>query len=301
MNHLAAFYSPAYAAPAHFAFARLGVLAQALARCPGVQLHAPLPATREQLLGLHSDDYLDAFLAGSEPLASSQGLAWSPEVREAVLAMLGGQLAAAAHALQHGIAMNVARGFHHAVWSRGGGFCALNGLALVAHRFPQQRIFVIDGDEHGGDGTEDFCSRLPNLYNASIFGTRYGCYGGTRSWAFPVDVARQGFRVYAEALAAVQELLVEHRPDLLIYQAGVDCHRNDPKGRAGLSRSDLLRRDYRVFRMARALRIPVLFVVAGGYQDAQTLARLNLASVRAAVNTYALHSAATAVTAPVEI
>lgn len=294
MSRLAAFYSPAYAAPTHFAFTRLAVLAQALARCAQVQLRTPQPATREQLLGLHSDDYLDAFLAGLEPLASSQGLAWSPAVREAVLAMLGGQLEAAAHALQHGIAMNVARGFHHAVWARGGGFCALNGLALVAHRFPQQRIFVLDGDEHGGDGTEDFCSRLPNLYNASIFGTRYGCYGGTRSWAFPVDVARNGFGVYREALAAVQQLLIEHRPDLLIYQAGVDCHRNDPKGRAGLSRTDLLRRDYQVFRLARTLHIPVLFVVAGGYQDAQTLAALNLGSVRAALNTYLPRDAAAA-------
>lgn len=301
MNRLAAFYSPAYAAPTHFAFTRLQVLAQALARCPGVQLHAPQPATQEQLRGLHSDDYLDAFLDGSEPLASSQGLAWSAAVREAVLAMLGGQLAAAAHALRHGIAMNVARGFHHAVWARGGGFCALNGLALVAHRWPQRRIFVIDGDEHGGDGTEDFCCRLPNLYNASIFGTRYGCYGGTRSWAFPVDVGRNGFGVYRQALDAVQQLLVEHRPDLLIYQAGVDCHRNDPKGRAGLSRSDLLRRDYQVFRTARALHIPLLFVVAGGYQDAQTLARLNLATVRAAVNTYALHGTAAAAPETVEI
>lgn len=301
MSRLAAFYSPAYAAPAHFAFARLGVLAQALARCPQVQLQAPRPATREQLLGLHSDEYLDAFLEGREPLASSQGLAWSSAVRESVLAMLGGQIEAAAHALRHGIAMNVARGFHHAVWARGGGFCALNGLALVAQRFPQQRIFVLDGDEHGGDGTEDFCSRLPNLYNASIFGTRYGCYGGTRSWAFPVDVANQGFGVYQEALDAVQALLVEHRPDLLIYQAGVDCHRNDPKGRAGLSRSDLLRRDYRVFRMAQALHIPVLFVVAGGYQDAQILARLNLATVRAAVNVHALRGDAVATPQAVEI
>lgn len=301
MNRLAVFYSPAYAAPSHFAFARLGVLAQALQHCPQVQLHTPRPATREQLLGLHSDDYLAAFLSGSEPLASSQGLAWSPAVREAVMAMLGGQLAAAAYALQHGIAMNVARGFHHAVWSRGGGFCALNGLALVAHRLPQLRIFVVDGDEHGGDGTEDFCSRLPNLYNASIFGTRYGCYGGTRSWAFPVNVAANGFGVYREALAAVHALLIEHRPDLLLYQAGVDCHRKDPKGRAGLSRADLLRRDRLVFQMARALGIPVLFVVAGGYQDAQILAALNLGTVRAAVSVYALQGNTVAAPQAVEI
>ncbi|TDR35766.1 acetoin utilization deacetylase AcuC-like enzyme [Tahibacter aquaticus] len=292
MNPLRAYYAPAYAAADSTPSARLQLLADRLQRCARVELCEPRPMDIGLLQGLHSDEYTKAFLDGTAPLASSQGVAWSPAIRDSVLAMLAGQLDAADHALQHGIAMNVARGFHHAVWSRGGGLCALNGLALVAHCRPDRRIFVLDCDEHGGNGTEEFCARLGNLYSASIFGTRFGCYGGTRSWAFPVNVGRDGFATYLDALQAARTLIVEHAPDLLIYQAGVDCHRNDPKGRAGLSSLQLLQRDRWVFRMARELRVAVLFVVAGGYQDAQTLMSLNANTVRAAVNTYCVGSLA---------
>jgi len=67
--------------------------------------------------------------------------------------------------------------------SRGSGFCPINGLALVALRMPRLRTFVVDCDERGDNGTEEFAARLPNLYTASIFGTRFGCLGGERSWA----------------------------------------------------------------------------------------------------------------------
>jgi acetoin utilization deacetylase AcuC-like enzyme len=286
MSRLRVYYRSEYAPTHPFVFARLRTLADSLAPCAHVEIRAPEPIDPALLRGLHADDYLDAFLHGRNPLASSQGLAWTPAVRDATLAMLGGQLEAAQHALQHGVAMNIARGFHHACWARGGGFCALNGLALLAYRLPQKRIFVVDCDEHGGDGTEDFCARLPNLYNASVFGTRYGYVGGPRAWAFPVDVRRDGYAVYAAALDAIRELLIAQRPDLLVYQAGVDCHRDDRKGRAGLSTRQLFQRDRRVFTMARELGLPVVFVVAGGYQDARILARLNRNTVRAAVGVF---------------
>ncbi|MCQ4166637.1 hypothetical protein [Tahibacter harae] len=290
MRRLRIYYRSEYAPPQPFMLARLRALADSLAACPQVEMHAPQPIALSALRGLHSEDYLDAFLHGREPLASSQGVAWTPALRDATLAMLGGQLEAAQHAFAHGIAMNVARGFHHAWWARGGGFCALNGLALLAHHLPQKKVFVIDCDEHGGDGTEDFCTRLPNLYNASVFGTRYGYVGGPRAWAFPVDVRRDGYAVYAAALEQIRSLLAGLRPDLLVYQAGVDCHRDDRKGRAGLSTHQLFRRDRSVFGMARELRIPLVFVVAGGYQDARILARLNRNTVRAAVGTFARDS-----------
>lgn len=238
---------------------------------------------------LHAPAYVDAFLQGIEPLASSQGIRWSEAVRDATLAMLSGQLAGARHALTHGIAMNLARGFHHAVRERGSGFCAINGLALVALAMPDKRIFVIDCDEHGGNGTEEFAANLPNLYTASVFGTRFGCLGGVRSWAYQVSVRKRGFAEYMFALGEVRALIETYQPDLILYQAGADCHRNDPKSLAGLSTSNLFNRDLIVFNMAHSLRIPLLFVVAGGYQDAPKVGRLNVNTVRAARYIYRDH------------
>ncbi len=278
-----AYYSPAYAPPEEPTLARLSVAAARLNELGLVEFKVPERFDVARLNGLHSEAYVGAFLNGEEPLASSQGIAWSPAVRDAALAMLGGQLDGVAHALEHGIAMNLARGFHHAVRERGSGFCPLNGLALIAHGLPDRRIFVLDCDEHGGNGTEEFAAELPNLFNVSIFGTPFGCRGGKRSWPFQVRVKEQGFNDgYMAALKAAEHLILTHRPDLIVYQAGTDCHHADPKSRVGLSTRDLFRRDLFVFRMARTLQIPLLFVVAGGYQQAGQIARLNVNTVYAA-------------------
>ena len=277
-----AFFDPGYAPPEVPSLLRLRRVADKLERLALVRLESPGTLDLRALDGLHDPAYLDAFLHGREPLASSQGIAWSPGVRDATLAMLAGQLAGAERAWQCGLAMNVARGFHHAVYERGSGFCPLNGLALLAHVHPTRKILVIDCDEHGGNGTEEFAARLPNLYNVSIFGTRFGCRGGPRSWAWLVHARQDGFERYLAALDEARRLVAEIGPDLLVYQAGVDCHERDPKSQVGLSTRQLFERDRIVFAMARHARIPLLFLLAGGYQHPEQVARLNANTVRAA-------------------
>ena len=281
MSRLAGFYSPRYAVPGVTPYARLADAAERLHRLGLVDFREPAPIDPARLTGLHDAAYLDAFLRGSEPLASSQGLPWSAAVRDATLCMLGGQLEAVEHALAHGLAFNLARGFHHAVPQRGSGNCALNGFALIAHLRPGLRVMVVDCDEHGGNGTEEFAARLPNLYAVSIFGTRFGCQGGVRSWACHVT-REQGYAEYRRALDQAAALVDEHRPELLVYQAGADCHRNDPKSQLKLSTHEMFERDLQAFRLARQRRLPMLFVVAGGYQTAERVARLNANTVRAA-------------------
>ena len=280
------FYSPAYAVRGEPLFERLAVAAHGLEAAGLVETQEPAPLDLELLRGLHAEVYLDAFHRGLEPLASSQGIGWSPAVRDAAYAMLAGQIAAARHACAHGIAMNLARGFHHAVFERGSGFCALNGLALLAHLSPQTRVFVIDCDEHGGNGTEEFAARLPNLYNASMFGTRFGCVGNERSWPFEVRLARDGAGAHLRVLERIEALVVAHAPDLIVYQAGADSHERDPKSLSGFSDKALAERDLTVFGMARRLGIPILFVVAGGYQAAADVARVNEATVRCALKVH---------------
>ncbi|MBL8298708.1 MAG: hypothetical protein JNN30_10220 [Rhodanobacteraceae bacterium] len=283
MSEIAVFFAPEYCPPSHPALQRLGLAAQLVVRRKLGHLRAPRPLEYERLRGLHCDRYLEAFFAGDEPLASSQGVPWSAALRDATLCMLGGQLEGAQHALDTGIAMNLARGFHHAVYERGSGFCALNGIALVAHAMPGKRIAVLDCDEHGGNGTAEYAARLENLYALSIFGTRFGCYSGLRSYTFPVRVRENGFGQYLNALQESVEIIAKVKPDLLIYQAGVDCHDGDPKSQVGLSTRDVFQRDLFVFKAARALGIPILFLVGGGYQRAWRVAQLNANTLAAAL------------------
>jgi acetoin utilization deacetylase AcuC-like enzyme len=287
MTRLRTYFHPDYAPDDIPSLARLGAAARHLREHGLADIAAPPAFDRSVLRGLHAERYLEAFERGTEPLASSQGIAWSPRMRDASYAMLAGQLAAVDHALRHGIAMNLARGFHHAVFERGAGFCPLNGLALVAHRHPGLKVFVVDCDEHGGNGTEEYAARLPNLYNASMFGTRFGCIGNMRSWPYEVRLARDGRRAHLAALAHIEAHVRATRPDLLLYQAGADSHERDPKSCSGFSTRALSERDLFVFTMARRLAIPVVVVVAGGYQDAEAIARINATTVRCAVRVFA--------------
>ena len=63
------------------------------------------------------------------------------------------------------------------------------------------------------------------------------------------------------------DLISERRPHLVIYQAGMDPHRNDPLSRSKMSGEFLAKRDEFVMETLLSLTIPFFFVLAGGYQE----------------------------------
>lgn len=277
-----AYFHPSYAPIDVPLLARLATTHQRLERLGLIDTLVAKPIAPNALQGLHHEPYLTAFMQGQEPLASKQGITWRPSIRDATLAMLGAQVEAAQALFDtQNVMLNVARGFHHAHPAAGSGFCPMNGLALVAHVWPNKRVLVMDCDEHGGNGTEEFTELMPNLFNVSLFGTRFGCRGGIRSWAFHVT-AKQGFGAYQIALAKAAQLMAQIKPDIVLYQAGADCHQGDPKSQLKLSTRQLFWRDLFVFSAAKSLQLPVLFVLAGGYQNAEKVAYLNANTVRAA-------------------
>ena len=231
------------------------------------EVEVPDPIDPEKLRRLHAPEYVDAFLEGKQPLASAQGWSWTPQIRDGVLAMHGGQLLGTKLALEHGIAANIAQGFHHAGYGRGGGYCTFNGLALVAQEFPKLRVFVLDCDEHGGNGTEEFTHRLPNLFNFSINGTGFGMRGGERSICRTLRPVTNDFGPYHQALDDAFDKIEAWRPDIVLYQAGADPHINDPLGSLGMTTEQMFERDRIVFQRCKERRVPVLFVLAGGYQE----------------------------------
>jgi len=223
-----------------------------------------------KLRELHDSNYVDSFTSGKGWGATAAFGTWSREIRDGVIDMNKGQLVAAKLAMDYGIAANIAQGFHHACYDGGGGFCTFNGLALVARELNPEKVFVLDCDEHGGNGTEDFigCSyphRCHNLYQSTIHGTNFGCRGiDNKSFCFQI---RNDFEGYVNALEKSFSLIEEIKPRLVIYQAGVDCHRDDPFGSAGLSTEELRKRDIMVFEFLLENQIPTMFVLAGGYQE----------------------------------
>ena len=262
---------------------KLQLVAQAVSSQGFVRLVEPSTmdiATR--LRRLHDPRYVDAFIAGNQPLANSQGWQWTPSIRDGVLAINAGQLCAAELALEHGIAANIAQGFHHAGHARGCGYCTFNGLALVAQENPGRRIFVLDCDEHEGNGTCEFTKRMDNLRQATIFGSNFGGEDTPRSVQFQLDAVTDNWPAYEEALTSAFALIKAWRPDLVIYQAGADPHIDDPCGLLAMTTRQLLMRDRMVFDHMLGAGIPVLFVLAGGYQKMEPLVQLHVNTFRAA-------------------
>ena len=240
-----------------------------------------------KLRKLHCPDFVKAFDEGDGFLASSQGWNWTPQIRNGVFAINQGMISATKAALKDGIAANIAQGFHHSGYSMGCGFCTFNGLALVAAENPRLKVAVLDCDQHGGNGTEEFIGRLKNLYQCTINGMSFGCEGGERSKVFTLRTAiRDNFAPYKKAMEKSFEHIKGWSPDLVIYQAGADPHENDPLGSLMMTAEQMRRRDVMAFEFCKREKLPVLFVLAGGYQQMRDLVPLHVQTFEEAARVY---------------
>jgi acetoin utilization deacetylase AcuC-like enzyme len=278
-------YSPVYFAKTPTAsMTKLPAVARMVESLGMARIIAPNVPIKDRLARLHAPEYVEAFLSGDGELAESNGWTWTPQIRSGVLAINSGQLRAAELAFEHRISANVAQGFHHARYAEGGGFCTFNGLALIAQEYPRKRILVIDCDEHQGNGTAEFTEHFPNLFNFTIYGTHYGGRPTNQSLEAQLPRVSRQFSLYEDALHTAFTFALDTSPDLIIYQAGMDCHKLDPLNTLGLSTKQIQRRDKMVFRFCAEMKIPCMFVLAGGYQiDESYLATLHSSTWQAAL------------------
>lgn len=285
---LKACYSPRYFAQTHTnSMEKLTAVADVLRTHQMAELVDPGLIDIEILRKLHHPHYVDAFLSGQSAFATIQGFKpWNEQLRDAILSVQAGQLRGAEIALKEGIAANIAQGFHHASYESGAAYCTFNGLALVAKQYPEKRIFILDCDQHGGDGTAIFTNRMTNLINFGIFGIRFGCKAGERSLTRYIHPKHGNFDLYREAIFEAFQYASRWEADLIIYQAGMDCHQHDKYGSRWLTTELLFERDRIVFDMAKKMKIPLLFVLAGGYQALDDLVPLHVNTFKAANEIY---------------
>jgi acetoin utilization deacetylase AcuC-like enzyme len=245
---------------------KLSLVARLAEESGHADLVKPEPVGRRELELIHHRRYVKSVMTGKGELAECAFGFWSEGYRDGVLAINGGNLLAARMAMEDGIAANVGQGFHHARAKFGADYCTFNGLALVAALNPDLSVLVIDCDEHAGDGTAEFTEMLPNLINFSICGCRMGCRESERS--IVRNVGRHDEGAYRKHLREAMEFAASTKPSLVIYQAGMDPHEDDPLARSQMTGDFLRYRDQFVMEtLALELEIPFFFVLAGGYQE----------------------------------
>lgn len=261
----------------------------------GVRLIFPNPVSQQDLARVHDSQYINAVAEGTLDASALRllGLPWSPQLARRSFLAPGGTYLAARKAQAHGLACHAAGGTHHAHHSYGAGFCVFNDLAYAATRLinrgEARTVLILDADVHQGDGTARILKGEAGIFTCSLHcGKNYPTRKAESD--LDVDIPRgSGDEAYLSIMHdTLGQIMSKMTPDLVLYDAGVDVHRDDALGWLDLSDEGILARDDMVLDWFCRRGIPVATVIGGGYSpdDAVLAARHGLI-FRAARTVYA--------------
>jgi acetoin utilization deacetylase AcuC-like enzyme len=235
---------------------------------------APAPGVDPTVVAaVHDPAYVEAFLTGSlSPAAIRRiGFPWSEGLVRRTMGSVGGTLAAARRAMDHGWSGGLAGGTHHAFPAEGSGFCIFNDIYVAIQTLRRegriQRALVVDLDVHQGDGTALMAAGDPDTYTFSAH--------GAGNFPFRKQVSKldlefadgTGDGEYLDRVGAALEEVFRFGPDMVFYQAGVDPLASDTLGRLSLTHEGLMERDRLVFGHCRRRGLPFVVTLGGGYAN----------------------------------
>ena len=208
----------------------------------------PRPATREDLLLVHSESLVDRVrrIAESGGGGIDHETPVSARSYEVALLAVGGVLTALEQWEQGRAPFALVRPpGHHATPDRAMGFCLFNNVAIAA-RYAQGkhrlgRVLVVDWDVHHGNGTQAAFYDDPTVLYFSVHRDRFYPGSGKESesgegkgLSYTINVplpAGSGDAVYRQAFTeTLVPAALAFRPDLILVSAGFDAHQDDPLG-----------------------------------------------------------------------
>lgn len=223
---------------------------------------------------VHTSEYVQAYFQGTLDAKAQRriGLPWSPQLVKRTCTAVGGTISTAKLALQYGLACNTAGGTHHAFPSYGSGYCIFNDLAIasrvIQHLNLARKILIIDLDVHQGDGTAFIFHGDRSVFTFSMHcEVNFPSLKQVSDLDIPLPVGMED-EDYLQTLAHhLSDVLVAVKPDLVLYDAGVDTHIGDRLGKLALTDTGIFRREMQVLSTCIAARYPVACVIGGGYAD----------------------------------
>lgn len=250
----------------------------------------PSPVDLSVLTAYYDSNYVDALTTGALDKKAMRriGFPWSQQLIERTRTAVAGTCLTANLALEHGKALNLTGGYHHAFADFGSGFCLFNDLYLAAKTMQQtssiDNVLIIDLDVHQGDGTAKLAEDDRDIFTLSIHGEKNFPYRKQHS---DIDIGLAKGTEDDEYLSTLEEALTlanrQFQPDAIIYDAGVDVHVNDDLGHLHISTQGVYERDKTVFALADRLGVPIAAVIGGGYQrDIAALVDVHIQLYRAA-------------------
>lgn len=249
----------------------------------------PRPATVEELLTVHSQEYIHAVqslstrsggaIAGAFGFSDAGDNPVYDGMWEAALLSTGASLVAMEQVLdgKAKVAFSPAGGLHHAMRNYASGFCIFNDPAVIIAIMAQRglKVAYLDIDAHHGDGVQSAFYDTDQVLTISTHEAGKWLFPGSgdageigtgRGRGYSVNLPMAPYThdvLYAWAYSAVVEPLLERfRPDVVVTQLGVDAHDGDP-----LAHLQLTTRTYdMVMRSIASLNVPWIAVGGGGYK-----------------------------------
>ena len=253
-------------------------------------LFAPAVCPDNIILLTHDADYLDKL--NNQTLSDREqrkiGFPQSPQLtlREKIITQ--GTIDCCRHAMENGVALNIAGGTHHAYADRGEGFCLLNDFAVAANYLLQQQlakqILIIDLDVHQGNGSAKIFRNEERVFTFSMHGAHnYPFHKEISDLDVPLADGT-GTDTYLQLLSAhLNRLMEEVQPDFVFYLSGVDILDTDKFGKLKVTMEGCKERDRMVFTALQQRNIPCAVSMGGGYsQDVKIIVEAHCNTFRLA-------------------
>lgn len=217
-----------------------------------IEIKEVIPVSLSQINAVHDPDFVTQVLSGFRDNGFGSR---DVEVIDSLPYTNGSFLSAAREALSNNlVAVSPTSGFHHATYDNAMGYCTFNGLMIAAKQLFENgeasHIGILDCDYHYGNGTDDILAQCD-------LGGEVIHYTGRQS--YPYD-SKKFFHLLPHFLKSMVHC------DILFYQAGADCHINDPFG-GFLTTEEMRLRDQIVFQFCYDNSLPIVWNLAGGYQE----------------------------------
>jgi acetoin utilization deacetylase AcuC-like enzyme len=244
------------------------------------------------VLWTHEKSYYDK-LIHQQLTASEQrkiGFPQSPELTLRELIITQGTIDCCLFAMDHGIALNIAGGTHHAFADRGEGFCLLNDMATAANYLLNnklaKKILIIDLDVHQGNGTAKLMEQEDRVFTFSMHGAyNYPFHKEKSDLDIGLKDGTDGATYLDLLQSTLPQLIKEQKPDFAFFLSGVDILTTDKFGKLKVTIDECKQRDEFVLTTLKQANIPVTIAMGGGYSpDIKTI-------VEAHCNTFRIASA----------
>lgn len=223
------------------------------------QFRKPRKARDEQLLLVHTPEYVNEVKALSEPVPSDKAIReaerfgldtedtpYFANMHDVTCHIVGGSIEAA-ETVMSGLAdhaLHLGGGLHHAMPNKGAGFCIYNdasvAIAYIRERY-DAKVLYVDTDVHHGDGVQWSFYHDPNVCTLSFHETGKYLFPGTGAvnergdgdgYGMCVNVPVEPYTEddsWMEGFDEAMERVVRFfKPDVIVSQHGCDAHALDP-------------------------------------------------------------------------